>query len=94
MFYVDSMLVAKQLSCEWRCNSAHLKPLYEEALEALFALRRQAGVMSVDVKHIYREFNADADGICNRVLDLSLAGAPPDSQGRHVCMNWDNFSEG
>ena len=38
-------------------------------------LRATGGVEEVELLHIYREFNGDADGICNEVLDLGPVAA-------------------
>ena len=54
-------------------------------------LRSVPGVLAVEVQHIYREYNADADGICNSVLDAAESGMAPDEQGRLVSWNWENF---
>ena len=78
-FHVDSLLVARQLCYQWRCSSVDLRPAYEQALAMLQELRRLPGVSDVEVAHVYREFNSDADGVC---ID----------QNRDVSINWLPFS--
>ena len=91
IFYVDSMLVAKQINCEWRCASESIKASYEEPLALIAGLRTHPSVSNVALKHVYREFNADADGVCNEVLNI-----PNDSRGvrsRQVNLNWNLFCD-
>jgi ribonuclease HI len=91
IFYVDSMLVAKQINCEWRCASESIKASYEEALALIAGLRTHPSVNNVALNHIYREFNADADGVCNEVLNI-----PNDARGvrpRQVHLNWNLFCD-
>jgi ribonuclease HI len=59
----DSMLVVEQLMGRWRVKQAHLRPLREQALALL------AGYEEVDIAHVRREQNADADALVNAALD-------------------------
>jgi ribonuclease HI len=59
----DSELMIRQLEGRYRVKSAHLKPLYEEVRELL------AEFDDVDLAHIRREKNADADALVNAALD-------------------------
>jgi ribonuclease HI len=61
----DSMLVVQQLRGEWKVRQSHLRPLYDEARTLLRAYR------SVDIAHIPREKNVDADALVNAALDLT-----------------------
>ena len=90
-FHVDSLLVARQLNLTWRCLSPDLRPLYMRALGLVRRLRSTRGVGSVEIQHIYREFNADADGICNSVLDIAAAGRAPREHETIVALNWEPF---
>jgi hypothetical protein len=47
IFHVDSMLVAKQLICEWRCACDAIKPFYEEALDLMARLRAHRTINTV-----------------------------------------------
>ena len=85
------LLDPRQLSCHRRCLSADLRAAYERGLELLAALRSMAGVDAVEVRRVYREFNADADGICN--AELVDAGVPPDARRQYCSMNWSHFLE-
>ena len=89
-FHVDSLLVAKQVNCQWRCLSTEIRQSYE-ALSLLAQLRGTSGVLEVVVLHVYREFNSDADGVCNCVLDSAAAGVPADARGWLVEVNWEPF---
>ena len=64
--YMDSELVVRQMTGEYRVKHAGLKPLYVEAREAADRLGR---VRFVAVR---REENARADGIVNETLDRVL----------------------
>ena len=59
----DSMLVVEQLKGRWRVKQPHLRPLRDEALALLDAYDE------VDVAHVRREQNADADALVNAALD-------------------------
>jgi ribonuclease HI len=63
--YLDSELVVKQLSGEYRIKMHTLQPLYEEVqeLSAIFP--------DISFKHIPREDNFKADSLVNKALDLS-----------------------
>ena len=75
-FEVDSLLVARQAGGIWLCRSPELTPYYEEALQLLDALRI-AGCRTL-VRHIFREFNSEADSLANRVLDMDA----------DICESW------
>ena len=59
----DSMLVVEQLKGRLRVNQAHLRPLRDQALALLDEYEE------VDVAHVRREQNADADALVNAALD-------------------------
>ena len=66
-FQVDSMLVARQCRFEWQCLSEELRPLYEDAIHIIKALEQRHAECSI--RHIYREFNATADGLANGAIN-------------------------
>ena len=59
----DSMLVVRQLQGAWRVKQPHLRPLHEQARALL------ADYEVVDLAHVPRESNADADLLVNAALD-------------------------
>ena len=59
----DSKLVIEQLSGRWKVKADHLRPLLREARELL------ARYDEVDLQHVPREENADADALVNAALD-------------------------
>jgi ribonuclease HI len=59
----DSELMAKQWNGEYRVKNEVLKPLYKEAKECA----RSIG--SVEVRHVRRGGNAEADAAANRAID-------------------------
>jgi len=59
----DSMLVIRQLEGAWKVKKAHLRPLHDRARELLDAYEK------VDLAHVPREQNADADLLVNAALD-------------------------
>lgn len=62
---MDSELVVKQLSGEYRVKHPDLQPIHRRVV----ALLRQFN--HVDVRHVRRKENALADAVVNRVLDAS-----------------------
>ena len=65
----DSKLVVEQVKGTWKVKQPHLRPLLEEARKLL------AGYADVDLQHIPRAENTDADALVNAALD---APAPPE----------------
>lgn len=59
----DSMLVIRQLEGKWKVKHAGLKPLHAEARALLAAWEH------VDLAHVRREHNVDADLLVNAALD-------------------------
>jgi ribonuclease HI len=59
----DSKLVVEQLRGTWRVKQMHLRPLHEQARQLL------AGYDEVDLQHVRREENTDADALVNAALD-------------------------
>jgi ribonuclease HI len=59
----DSLLVIKQLRGEWRVKHANIKPLHAEARKLL------AEYDTVDLQHVPREENTEADALVNEALD-------------------------
>jgi ribonuclease HI len=62
----DSKLVVQQVRGEWKVKQAHLKPLHARARELLTAYD------DVELQHVYREQNTDADALVNAALDAAL----------------------
>lgn len=59
----DSKLVIEQVLGRWKVKQPHLKPLHSRACELLRGFDR------VDLEHIRRERNTDADALVNAALD-------------------------
>jgi len=60
----DSKLVIEQVTGRWKVKQAHLRPLCDRVRQLL------AGYDDVDLAHVRREFNTDADALVNAALDL------------------------
>jgi ribonuclease HI len=60
----DSKLVIEQVAGRWKVKQEHLRPLRARARELL------AGFDAVDLAHVRREYNRDADALVNAALDL------------------------
>ncbi len=60
----DSMLVIEQVKGRWKVKQAHLVPLHARARALL------ADYEVVDLAHVRRELNTDADALVNAALDL------------------------
>ncbi len=61
----DSELLIRQLEGRYRVKNAGLKPLYEQARALL------AEYEEVDLAHVRREHNVDADALVNAALDAA-----------------------
>lgn len=59
----DSMLVIRQLEGAWKVKKEHLRPLHARARELLRSWAE------VDLAHVPREQNTDADLLVNAALD-------------------------
>jgi ribonuclease HI len=59
----DSKLVIEQVAGRWRVKQSHLRPLCERARDLL------AEYEDVDLAHVPREQNAEADALVNAALD-------------------------
>ncbi len=64
--FSDSELMVKQLAGEYAVKAEHLKPLHDEASALLKAFS------AVQVRHVPREENAQADAMSNRAIDERL----------------------
>jgi ribonuclease HI len=62
----DSELMVKQLNGDYAVKAEHLKPLHEEAKGLLKAFSE------IEIRHIPREENAQADAMSNRAIDERL----------------------
>lgn len=63
--HLDSELVEKQLSGEYRVKDARIKPLFEKALGIIKTFKE------FEIKHIDREKNRDADKLVNKAINLA-----------------------
>lgn len=61
---LDSELVAQQLKGEYRVKNPNIRPLFEQALHLI------SGFKKVDIKHINREKNKEADKLVNKAINL------------------------
>ena len=61
----DSQLLIRQLEGRYRVKQAHLRPYYERARELLSEYH------DVDLGHVPREQNTEADALVNAALDLA-----------------------
>lgn len=64
--YSDSELLVRQLSGDYAVKAEHLRPLHDEAKSLLGAFS------TIQVRHISREENAQADAMSNRAIDERL----------------------
>jgi ribonuclease HI len=62
---MDSELVAKQLTGDYRVKDSGLKPLFERAINMLKSFK------NFEIRHIEREKNKEADKLVNRALNLA-----------------------
>lgn len=71
----DSELLVKQLLGAYRVKNPALRELFDQAQDAL------APFAGVEVRHIRRELNTEADALCNQTLDAAAKAkkSPPAS---------------
>jgi len=62
---MDSELVARQLSGDYRVKNEEIKPLFEKAIGILKQFK------AFEIKHIDREKNKDADKLVNKAINLA-----------------------
>ena len=62
---LDSELVAKQLTGDYRVKDSILKPLFERAMNMLNSFK------GFEIRHIEREKNKEADKLVNRAINLA-----------------------
>jgi len=60
---LDSQLVVRQISGEYRVKNSALKPLYQQAKQLLSQFE------SFNIRHITRQQNKEADRLANLALD-------------------------
>lgn len=63
---LDSELVVRQLSGEYRVKDADLKPLFEEIKNLA------SGFFQIGFEYVPREENAEADALVNEAIDAAL----------------------
>lgn len=63
---MDSMLVVKQMTGEWKLKHPGLKPLAARVGELARLFK------TVTYEHVYREFNKDADRLANEAMDRGV----------------------
>ena len=61
---LDSELAAQQLKGEYRVKNPNIRPLFEQALHLI------SGFKKIDIKHIAREKNKEADKLVNKAINL------------------------
>ncbi|MBL7155610.1 MAG: ribonuclease HI family protein [Candidatus Omnitrophica bacterium] len=61
---LDSELVAQQLKGEYRVKNPNIRPLFEQARHLI------SGFKKIDIKHIDREKNKEADKLVNKAINL------------------------
>ena len=63
--HMDSELVYKQLKGEFRVKDKKIKPLFDQAIHLINGLKR------IELKHIDRSLNKEADRLANKAINLS-----------------------
>jgi len=66
-FFMDSMLVAEQLSGRWKVKSESIRSLYYSIKELEQKLKSETSY-----SHVYREQNKEADRLVNEALDKEI----------------------
>jgi len=75
----DSELLVRQLNGQYKVKHPKLRELYGQAVERIGGFRR------VQIRHVARELNAEADALANRGIDEAVAkrlrARPPSPEG-------------
>lgn len=66
LIYLDSELLVKQLSGEYKVKDPNMKVLFERSLGLLKKFE------TFEIKHIPREKNKDADRLVNKAINLAV----------------------
>jgi ribonuclease HI len=69
IFHLDSELIVRQLSGQYKVRDPKLKELYE------LARRQLTRIPSWTFRHVTRDLNARADKLANQAIDRALAAA-------------------
>lgn len=64
--FSDSQLVVEQINGCWQVKDSGLKPFYDSAKAAFKGLKE---VCPVSLSWVGREFNQEADALCNKCMD-------------------------
>ena len=67
VIHSDSQLMVEQLNGNYEVKTPTLVPLYERAYDLLAELSDKG---AVEIVHVRREFNKEADALCNVVQDV------------------------
>jgi len=62
---IDSELVAKQLTGDYRVKDPNIRPLFDRAINMLKSFN------NFEIRHIEREMNKEADKLVNRAINLA-----------------------
>jgi len=62
---LDSELVAKQIKGEYKVKNKNIKPLFDQAIHMLNKFEK------IEVKHVDRKENKEADKLANKAINLS-----------------------
>lgn len=65
-FYMDSQLVVRQMTGEYKVKNPELKKIYLEIQQMLPDFKR------VTFKHVMREHNKEADSVVNETIDANI----------------------
>ncbi len=63
--HLDSELVVKQIKGEFRVKNEKIRPLFEQAIHLI------NGFDKIELKHIDRSLNKEADRLANKAINLS-----------------------
>ncbi|MFP4000986.1 MAG: reverse transcriptase-like protein [Thermoplasmata archaeon] len=79
----DSQLVVKQVNGEWSVNSDNLIDLYKEVKDLIGYFEERSKV--VEVKHVGRENNVEADELSQQALEDHLLAKKLKGEEKKIC---------
>lgn len=71
MVFTDSELLVRQLKGEYRVRESNLKALYQKVSALIKEFESQGG-LGIEIRHISREDNKEADRLANKAIDSTI----------------------
>ena len=64
--------ISSQITGIWKINSESLRPLFQQARDSMNKLYENPALCKMKVRHVFRDFNTDADILANQAMDTKV----------------------